>query len=341
VPVYFAGGEDGDFTYFNGTIGGAIGIDTSTSAYRPSFCRCALSPQYVSGPPYGDGIMRATLSSPQSSFWNSFRLWYSGVSAGDEVFWACYNPSGTVFLYASGGGGDPGPGYIKLYLGTPGSGTLLVTTGTVVSVSPSVPDKVDFEVSIGTSGTVNIYVNGTLAGTYTGNTGGSSTVAYIGYSKFAYAFASNTAYSEIIIRSASTLSLVGLNTLAPTGNGTTQQWTGSSSNVGGTLANQSTPDFTTAVGELQEYTCNSPFSGTFTVSSVTLSLQAELSGSPSFTSVEPTLVVGGSTISSAAETLSSSWSTVQAYFGPSESNVVALTQADIGSGFQLGYKSAA
>jgi hypothetical protein len=254
MSILWCGGEDIDFP--NGI---PLNANTSGSTFRSGFARCSLGAPGSTGgwsnSFSGGGVTSAWLSVQlfnsddgltsallcglvNNASGNNSGIWIaSGSSSAQRLCIAMWN--GTTFTQLAVGSYD-------LFVGNQGSLT-----------------RCDLQVvNYGTSSTLNLYVNGGLYCSYTGNSAitGVTTLDSVG---IVCPGGTRMAVSELIVASTDTRNYPGLVTLAVNGAGTTDQWTGTFSNINGVSFSDANPAFTNATGQDQQYqvTDSFPISG--------------------------------------------------------------------------------
>lgn len=254
MNILWAGGEDADFQLW----GGATSIDTTAGRFRSGWARCTIQsnqlqsnsqgfPQTRSAPFQGGAV---------TNCWYTFRGYFNNGGGAN------FNNNNCVALGKSGNFG-------YLTIGISGSQFQIVkldaSTGTrTVLATESGSDfamntlyRFDIQVSnYGASGTVTVYVNGTVIMTFTGN------IAVTGITNLDTVIIPSTTgtnagsfYSEIIVADSDTRSIQGLATLALTGAGTTTGWSNNTfSNINGTSESDNNPTNVNTAAVDQQYT---------------------------------------------------------------------------------------
>ena len=153
MAILWCGGEDIDFP--NG--GNAITVDTNSSKFRSAWARCAIYSNL--------GIARST-PFPGGAITSAWLRVTTYLNGGQTFF--CFGLRNSSFASSSLG--------IALLAGTNdilivkldgGTQTTLVNTGVVW---PQGVSRFDMQlVNYGSSGTLNLYLNGAVIGSYTGN----------------------------------------------------------------------------------------------------------------------------------------------------------------------------
>ena len=181
-----------------------------------------------------------------ADFWFSGRLyqntsgqagdaqnWFGFLSADGvaRLFWrapSSYRTNGNSDVYKNDSGG---------------TNTSLGTMSCPFNAPSTVPDKVDIHIKYSTSGSINVYVNGTPCFSYAGDITTNSTTAITGFWVGSTEWDSGgwADWSEVLVADGDTRSLGGLAARLVTGAGTNQAWscTGSTS-YGSVNANPNT-----------------------------------------------------------------------------------------------------
>ena len=249
MNVLWMGNEDLEFL----TLGSA-NVDTNSAHFRSGWSRCAIQAQYFGSDtfyarsyPFPGGTV--------TSAWLSFQALTSGVTTSTSI----------IGLGLSGT-----PYWIGLETSASNASKLTLVTYNGVSTTVlaseggtsfgGVIQKFDMQVlNFGASATVNVYVNNGLIISYSGST----TIS--GMTNFDSVFIPNfltgggagnfVDFSEFIVADSDTRALLGLNTLALTGAGSTTSWTNNTyTNINGINYSDLNPTYTNSTAQDQEYT---------------------------------------------------------------------------------------
>jgi hypothetical protein len=269
MTFYFVGGEDHDFTKV-----GACTVDTATTAARRTAnARCAL--KVGTSATITDGWV-GSLSQPVSSLWMTARFYPTGsnVSANSEFFSLTDGTVRRLLLRINGSTNK-----YELCKRTSASSTTLLATSSV-ALTFSVAQKLDVNVTYGTSGSVNVYLDGTLVISYSGDVTTDSATTLSGFVLGVHTAVSACYWSEIIAASEDTRAL-NLVTLAPTANGNTYTFdTGNYANVNETVTDDTGLITSGTAGELAQFTVNaSGITGTPAIRALCVSARAQKGGS--------------------------------------------------------------
>jgi hypothetical protein len=258
MAILFMGGEDIDFTAFLGASYPTAGNGRS----RPGFARGSLS---VTGG--GDDLanrIMGTFAAPSSAFWLATRTYFTflGTTGNWRTFLALYE------------GGTPRIGVQMQSLtrlvrfvifdasGNPGA----VAATSVPAVQGEGLQRLDLQVVHGTSGRLNLYVNGVSVLDWSGSTviGTQAPITDFGLASAADSSVIQTDWSEIIAieRDSRTLSL---KTNGPVATAQGHQWLGDQSDVNEVVANKDTMLTTTAVNQSARFTIDPMPAGNYAV----------------------------------------------------------------------------
>jgi len=251
MAILWCGGEDIDFPN-----GGVPSVNTSTLNFRSSWARCALV-----GPSSATSLIKST-PFPGGQITSAWLRFYSVIAPNGTI--ALLGALGKSGTNSAVGVGFSSSGMLAIMKISNGTLTTLATSTTAISSG-----RYDVQlINYGTTGTINLYVNGALVTSYTGDltvTGATGLDSVF----FAGTQFGNIFYSEFIVADDSTLALQGLATLAPTGNGTTQNFSNPAyTNFNPTTINDANSTFTNTAGQDEQATLNGVPSGSFEVKAV-------------------------------------------------------------------------
>jgi hypothetical protein len=239
MNILWAGGEDIDFLTLNGA-------NITTANARAGWSRVMIQM------PNSANIVARSLpfsGGAVTSAWLSFRLFYNYPSA--NLLFAGFGLSGTSNWLGVGGNGTQ----LQLCTYNGGTRTLLSSEIGATLISPAM-NRIDMQVTnYGASATVNVYLNSNLVISFTGDVRGT------GMTNFDSVFIVNgpnyqpNYFSEFIVADSDTRALLGLQTLALTGAGTTAAWTNNTyTNINGTIFSDTNPTYVNTAAADQEYT---------------------------------------------------------------------------------------
>lgn len=268
MAILWCGGEDIDFP---NAI--AVVVETNATRYRAGYARCTVHS-------VNSGVCRSTpfAGGGVTSCWLSFRVAYGQIATTPISIHAIgLGSSGTtkgLFLGVANVNNSQNLTLSKWDGST--YNELKVETGNSIT-SPTI-HRIDMQlINYGLSATVNAYVDGGLILTYTGD------VTLPGVSNFdclILADGSNMAgqnvwfLSEIIVANEDTRGFVGLVTMALTGAGTTDQWTGLYSDINGITLSDANPNFTNTPNQNQQYNITDLPAGTFAIRAVKIAARS-------------------------------------------------------------------
>jgi hypothetical protein len=135
---------------------------------------------------------------------------------------------------------------------------LAVESGTTFALGPLF--RIDMQVSnYGASGTVNLYVNGVSIISFTGNLAVSGMTNMDSVTLFNYTTNNPPFYSEIFVADSDTRAIQGMQTLALTGAGTTNNWTNNTfTNINGINFSDANATFVNTATQDQQYNVTDP-----------------------------------------------------------------------------------
>lgn len=327
TTIYFAGGEDYDFTKL-----GACSVDTATtSARRTANARCSLKVNAGAGSTDG---WSGTFSAPQSAFWLTARYYATNSYSSSSYFIQLKDASGVTRLTV-----DIAPGLRLSKVSAAGSVTSLATTAVTPAAATLI--KVDMYVNYGASGTVQLYLDGTLVLSYSGNTVTDSATAIASVVLGGINTNVPHYWSEVICADVDTRSM-SLVTLAPTANGNTFNWdAGSYANINETTLDDTGVISSGTVGQVAQFTVGSSgITGNSAIKAVCVTARAS-AGTTGPQHVKASVRTGGADYASATIALQSgSLARIQGVFLTNPATGNAWVNSDVtAAGFNVGLVS--
>jgi hypothetical protein len=333
MSILWCGGEDIDFPNGNPPI-----VTSTGGGFRAGYARCGLIPNISAS-------QSATFAGGAvTSCWLSFREWWevNGSNLGASTKIIGLTKSGT-----SGSGiwlSSPAAGGNRLAICKYDGST---RTELVVESGFSYPHgtllRFDIQViSYGASGTVNVYLNGVLVVTYTGNIAVSGVsdldrIWLLGGHDPAY----GGGFSEIIVADEDTRAFPGLVTLALTGAGTTDDWTGAYTQINGTVISDASPVYVNTNNKDEQFNVTDLPSGAFRIKAVKLAARAAVSSS----GATPTKIAlgynsGGTVAVEADQTLTTAYDTYESISQVNPVTSAEFVQSDMNA-LQINVRSKA
>jgi hypothetical protein len=351
--IYFAGGEDFDFTSV-----GTCTVDETATHFRSDFARCGL--KGADGNSFWDtgNVMAVT------SAWFHARVWMTVSSANPGslasiIENACFKITdasavvrlGLLFTPtgSSGGSGVTTNWDIGKFDNAGAFTKLGAIPSGIFTGSPAVPDEFDVQIiDYGATGTMNMYINRTLVYSFTGDLTTNGNTQINGAQFGGLGPSTNTAtnksaitYSEIIISDTDTRNL-SLGTLTPAADGNTVNWdTGGVTNINEVTLDDGTINASGTANQVQQYTISAPPSGTYGVVALVIAAKAQAGSSGGPENLQLGLRTNGSDYWSASIPLSISLNREQAVFTENPDtpgNAFTLAQLAV-AGFNVGMKS--
>jgi hypothetical protein len=273
VAILCAAGEDIEWP-----IIGSASVSTTAGRFRAGWARCAIVQTSASS-----GVIPAKTAAFAGGAitTGSLSCQYSHGPVGSQTNIPLFGlgVSGTNKFLGIGTDGSVGTRLVLAkYDGT--TRTVLATeTGT--SLAPNVLIRFDMLViSFGATAAVTVYVNGVsiISGTYDTTTTGMTSVDCVflaSQNMTGWSVAgSGTSYniSEVFVADSDTRSIIGLQTLALTNTGTTNNWTNNTfSNINAITSTDTTPTFVNTTAKDQQYTVTTPTPVTYSGVAVIIS----------------------------------------------------------------------
>jgi hypothetical protein len=202
--------------------------------------------------------------------------------------------------------------------------------------------KIDMQlVNYGASATVNVYVSGVNVISFSGD------VTVLSNTNLDQAvipgFSTNFSplVSEIIVSTDDTRSFPGLVTLALTGAGTTDSWSGVFSTINQTTLSDASPNFTNTTAQDQQFNITDLPSGTFVINAVKIEGRMAVSATPTATQVKLGYNSGGTVAfgTGATKTLTTAYTTYEQLDATNPVTAAAWAQSDMNA-LQLDMRSA-
>ena len=270
MNVYWVGGEDIDFM----AIGSAI-VSTTAATFRSGWARCSIAYGGTGTPAHGNPFNGGALTSA----WLSARVY-----GNPGTFTATSIPMIGFGLYGTNNAlvvGTSSSSATKVALHTVANGVvtqLAAEGGNSWATGTNI--KIDMQVvNYGATATVSVYVNGVPVITFSGN------VAVSGMTNFDHVYlavvttggSNQMAYSEFLVADSNTTGIIGVQTLALTGAGTTTGWSNNTyTNINGTSFSDSSPTYENTDAVDQEYTVTTPAATAYSVAAVQISARMAL-----------------------------------------------------------------
>lgn len=271
MTIYFAGGEDIDFT-----LTGTVGVDTTAGNRRTSWSRSCLQPATTTAPtgfPPANNISTPVFTA-LSDIWIHWQHAHStgvlngGTSNGANEL-VLYGSDGVIRFAVRGTGTN---GQLKFTKRNSG-GTLTDLATSAATSFVTALQQWDLHL---TSTTADFYINGSNTPTlsYSGDTTTDSIGSWGRAAWGSITSSGASGFSEIIIANTDTRAM-GLFSMQPVANGNTMVWTGSVGNINESTLNDSTTLTTDNNNDLAQFTApTSAPSGTWAIQAMVQSVRA-------------------------------------------------------------------
>lgn len=338
TTVYFAGGEDIDFTMFSGMIANANG-----GRFRPAFARCSI------GDGSGNAASLAQNCQPfaASVFWAQARFCNSFApgQVNNFALMTFADSGGVVRLRLVVTSFATGVAQIKV---TKISAALVETTlftGSIIWDNVATGQEataITFNINYAVAGSIQLYYKGVSIGSFAGDitTDAVTSLAFIQLR--GTGGGNNCFWSECIVGDFDPRSC-SLQTFAPVANGNTHNFdtgTPAAANVNETLVSDATIDGSTVAGQIDEYTTAAVATGTFAVIAYGVSARAlQAAGGP--TKMDLAVRTAATDFFSADITLLTTFTGYQNWWTNNPNTVAPWLTSQIGNtaGFNIGIKS--
>lgn len=332
--------EDGHYdAYLNGTIGSGIAVDT-TAGHFLSQNRCGLQVFPNAG---SAAVFISKNLTASSTFWVGARACLNAYNTGPLPLLTLVDSGNVtrIIVQPTDASNDP----LKVYKqNAAGSLTLLFTASTGLTLTPAGgPDKIDLDVSYGTSGHITLYVNGTPAGTYSGDvtTDGATTISSVRLGPGNFRSNVSVTWSGLLIRTTSTLG-VDVMYRPPATLGDTDQWTGGVANVGNQTVSATSYDTASAASQVQLYKPAAQVPTNAVVVAVADVVPATAGASGTLAHIQLLRKVGGTLYPATTQPLPAAGATanITQIWDVNPATGVAWTPTDLNaSTYQFGYES--
>lgn len=353
--IYFAGGEDSDFS---GT--GNVSVDTTSGHYRSAYARCGLQADD------GDSLWDTGNVMSVADAWFHARVWMTGKNMNNLSF-------GSVVEYAPIRIVDAtGVARLIIYMPTlVGSPTTTAArwrfakvnaAGTVTAIgsvfnaiftgSPDLPDALDIQIidyASGGAGEVNVWINKVLAystsaatlATDSNTTINGLYLCGLGEATSASGRASFS-YSEVIISDSDTRGMT-LDKLTPDADGNTDSFDeGGVSNINEITLDDATLNASGTAGQVQQYTIDALPAGNYGVVSLVFSARSLAGSSGGPTKIDFGVRTGAADYWGSDVVLPAAIDRVQDMWAVNPATGNAFTIGELAAaGFNVGMKSVA
>ena len=355
-PILFAGGEDLDFVPIGSNYGSLITVDTTAGRFRSGYARCGIS--LNSGLIINTIAIRATFAAT-TAFWFTGRAWANsanGTWVANQNALVLRDAAGVARLRIRNTGSASGTAapvigpYAIEKINSVGTVTQLGVNTTIgFTATPSIANKMDVFVNYTVTGTISIYVDGTLYFTYSGDvtTDSTTTLGMLDLAPLTYtsSFLCIT-WSEVLVATSDTRNL-SLVTQTATANGNTHNWTGGTASDAANTSKsvgELSPQYSGTAGQIDEYQITPALpAGTFSVLSVVHKAEATV-GASGPTKFDFVIRLGAVDYSSADFVPNAAWSTYMNTWDVNPATTAAWATTDIVAAsisFNFGLKSVA
>lgn len=267
AALLFAGGEDIDFVFIGGVV-----VSTNSAFFRPSWAREGIQISPANNTHPNTNRVYTPAWTNQSTVWLHAQVYAGFTTTQVGTEWLCFIGSDGVCRFLLE---DAGAGGTTKFVTQTSAGTrtdILTCTAGGFPIGGAV-SSLDLFLNYAVSGHATLYINGVNVCDFSGNvtTDGITSISQI---YLAGGSTGNDIWSEVVTSTTDTRG-TDLFTCAPQANGTTQNWTGTASNVNGTTYNDTTPLTTNATNTIGNFTCPSFPAGNYTIPAVVQSARIQ------------------------------------------------------------------
>lgn len=318
MSVLQVAGEDIDFG------GTGINVQTTAGYFRSGLARCAIN---------GGGTIKKgnTLSGGAiTSCWLSF--YQEGNNSGvSPIRFVGLVLSSTVAsgLWVANDTSDNTRVSVYKYDGT--TMTRLIQ-GSVTGYYPNNSiqlHRIDLQlINYGASSTINLYVDGTLNGTFTGDctVSGVTNLDCIGLGAGGW----NSSYSSEIMACDEDSRSFSMLTMAPTGVGNTDSWTGVYTGVNGTSYSDSNPVYTNTATQDEDFNItDAPSTTAYSVKAVIRNVRAAKTAGSTATQVGFGFYIGSTHYPGTAQSMTTSFTLYQQFYANDPSTSAAWVYSSL------------
>jgi len=317
MSILFCGGEDIDFM----DVAAAV-IDTTSGICRTAYVRHGVrsSSGFTRSNPFSGGAV--------TSCWLSAQWGHNSASNGGRAFGLVSTQTGTNRgLWIGMDNANPAKVTLSKYDGT--TFTVLGTSSSGYYTGNTVLlHKIDMQViNYGATATVNVYVDGASVISYTGDVtvSGITSLNCVGLNAL---FGNQQGVSEIIVADVDTRGL-SLMTMAPTGAGTTDAWTGAYTDVNEATTSDATALNTNTASQDEQFNITDLLAGSFAIQAVRVAARTALAGGSTPVGIQLGFNSGGSVAVGATKTPATTYGLVDQIFATNPVTSAAWVQSDM------------
>jgi len=316
MSILWCGGEDLDFPN-----GSTVGVDTTSGRYNSGYARCAIYPAST-----GNTIISAYLASPVTSVWLSCWAFMGGGNTSLRHFGVGKSGTGGKGIYI----GTSNSAYTQLRLYKwDGSSATTLATESGNSLAANLLRRFDLQIiNYGATSTINVYVAGSLALTFSGD----SSISGVSDLDCVVSYKPNSSdffeLSEILLTDSDPRSL-RLSTMAPTGAGSTDAWTGAYTDVNETTLSDANAISTNTASQDEQFNVTDLPSGTFSIVAVRVAARASLGAGSTPTGISLGFNSGGTVAVGSPQTPGTSYGLIEETFTTNPVTSAAWAQSDM------------
>jgi hypothetical protein len=304
MPILQVAGEDVDF------LGSSTVANATGGQFRSGFARCGIwSSLYTKSLPFVGGAV----TSAWFSFYNAFNSTYGTTPT--LIAGLVDQATSASGLWIGSGSANPLRYALYKFDGTTATQLAQMTYDVLVH-NEGTFFRLDVQlVNYGATATVTVYLDGIQVMTYTGDVtvAGTTNLSCIGlYNKngASYGNANSSSVSEIIVSDADTRAL-SLVTMAATGVGNTDAWTGAYTDENEISLNDATDVYSNTPSQDEDFNITDPPAGVYSVTAVMRVARASATSGASATEVGLGFYIGSTHYPGTAQSPTTSWEPYQ------------------------------
>lgn len=304
MSVLWCGGEDIDFPNNAG-----LSIQSASAGYRTAYARCCLRSSTTT-----PGRSLVFPGGAVTSCWLSFQgFGGSTFFSATLIAGLAKDPTTAAGLYI--GSNDAINTKLSLWKHDGVTTKTVLATETGASLGGGVVFRCDMQlISYGVAATVNVYINNVLVLTFTGDVTVSG-VASLSAAAIGISGGGNSGASEIIVADEDPRGWVGLATMAPNGQGTTDDWNNTAyTNVNPVTINDANATYVNLTGLNEQYNLTDLLSGVYVVKAVKVAARSLSTTGAVANQLKLGFNSGGSVAGAAAHSPTTAFTTYEDYF---------------------------
>ena len=311
MSILQVAGEDIDFG------GSGVSVDTTSGRFRSGFARCDINGGTTYRPSttfQGGGV---------TSCW--FYCYYEWNNSGTTSnLWVGLIDS-TNFpngIWIGNDSSDATRVSVYTYNGTTKTRLLQGNQTGLYPGNAATLHRIDVQLqNYGATSTITLYVDGVLNGVFSGSSAisGTTSLNAIGLGPSS---GNSSGASEMVVSSTDTRAF-SLFTMAPTGAGNTDSWSGTYTGVNGTSYSDANPVYTNVATQNEDFTLTSPPSGSFSIAAVVRNFRGAKTSGSTTNDISGGFYIGSTHYTGTAQAMATSFALYQQFYATNPATSVA------------------